>query len=209
MSDGNAQSGWWVGIDVGGTFTEVVAINRATGEVRDHKVLTTKGRQEIGVLEALRAAVDDITEVGEIVHGHTSGINAVLSRQGAKTALLATAGHRDLLDIGRMDRAFGESLYDPTWMRPHQVRPIVRRRDRYGVRERSAPDGSSVLDLDEEQVREIAREIKQRGIESVAVCFINSYVAPEHEERAAEIVREECPDVYVQTSSLYPVTKES
>jgi N-methylhydantoinase A len=209
MSDGNGQSGWWVGIDVGGTFTDVVAINRATGEVRDHKVLTTKGRQEVGVLEALREAVDDVTEVGEIVHGHTSGINAVLSRQGAKTALLATAGHRDLLDIGRMDRAFGEELYDPTWIRPHQVRPIVRRRDRYGVRERSAPDGSTVLDLDEAQVREIAGELRERGMESVAVCFMNSYVAREHEERTAEILREELPGVYVQTSGLYPVTKES
>jgi N-methylhydantoinase A len=209
MSNGNGQSGWWVGIDVGGTFTDVVAINRATGEVRDHKVLTTKGRQEVGVLEALTQAVDDVTAVGEIVHGHTSGINAVLSRQGAKTALLATAGHRDLLDIGRMDRAFGETLYDPTWIRPHQVRPIVRRRDRYGVRERSAPDGSSVLDLDEAQVREIAAELKERGMESVAVCFMNSYVAPEHEERTAEILREELPGVYVQTSGLYPVTKEA
>jgi N-methylhydantoinase A len=209
MSNGNGQSGWWVGIDVGGTFTDVVAIDRATGEVRDHKVLTTKGRQEVGVLEALTQAVDDVTAVGEIVHGHTSGINAVLSRQGAKTALLATAGHRDLLDIGRMDRAFGESLYDPTWIRPHQVRPIVRRRDRYGVRERSAPDGSSVLDLDEAQVREIAAELKERGMESVAVCFMNSYVAPEHEERTAEILREELPGVYVQTSGLYPVTKEA
>jgi N-methylhydantoinase A len=209
MSDGSGQSGWWVGIDVGGTFTDVVAINRTTGEVRDHKVLTTKGRQEVGVLEALREAVDDVTEVGEIVHGHTSGINAVLSRQGAKTALLATAGHRDLLDIGRMDRAFGEELYDPTWIRPHQVRPIVRRRDRYGVRERSAPDGSSVLDLDEAQVREIAGELRERGMESVAVCFMNSYVARDHEERAAEILREELPGVYVQTSGLYPVTKES
>jgi N-methylhydantoinase A len=209
MSDGNGQSGWWVGIDVGGTFTDVIAIDRASGEVRDHKVLTTKGQQEVGVLAALNEVGMDLAEVGEIVHGHTSGINAVLSRQGAKTALLATAGHRDLLDIGRMDREFGENLYDPTWVRPHQVRPIVRRRDRYGVRERSAPDGSSVLALDEDQVREIAREIKGRGIESVAVCFMNSYIAPEHEERAAEIVREECPEIYVQTSGLYPVTKES
>lgn len=209
MSDGNGQSGWWVGIDVGGTFTDVIAIDRGSGEVRDHKVLTTKGQQELGVLAALKEVGMDLAEVGEIVHGHTSGINAVLSRQGAKTALLATAGHRDLLDIGRMDREFGENLYDPTWVRPHQVRPIVRRRDRFGVRERSGPDGSSALDLDEAQVREIAREIKQRGIESVAVCFMNSYIAPEHEERAAEIVREECPEIYVQTSALYPVTKES
>lgn len=209
MTEGNGQGSWWVGIDVGGTFTDVIAVDRSCGEVRDHKVLTTKGRQEVGVLAALHETGIDLGQIGEIVHGHTSGINAVLSRQGAKTALLATAGHRDLLDIGRMDREFGESLYDPTWIRPHQERPIVRRRDRHGVRERKGPDGSTALALDEDQVRQVARELKQRGMESVAVCFINSYVSGEHEERAAEIVREECPEMYVQTSGLYPVTKES
>jgi N-methylhydantoinase A len=209
MSDGNATGSWWVGVDVGGTFTDVIAINRVSGELRDHKVLTTKARQEIGVLAALREVVPSLDQVSEIVHGHTSGINAVLSRQGAKTALLATVGHRDLLDIGRMDRAFGESLYDPTWVRPHQLRPLVRRRDRYGVRERIGNDGSTVLELDEDQLRGIARELNGRGVESVAVCFMNSYAASDHEERAAAIVRDECPDAYVQTSRLYPVTKES
>jgi N-methylhydantoinase A len=211
MSDNGNSSArpWWVGIDVGGTFTDVIAINRLTAEILDQKVLTTKGRQENGVLAALKEVGVPLGDVGEIVHGHTSGINAVLSRQGAKTALLATAGHRDLLDIGRMDRELGEKLYDPTWVRPHQERPIVRRRDRFGVRERTGPEGESVRALDEDQVREIAAEIRERGHEAVAICFLNSYVGPQHEERAAEIMREECPGVYVQTSKLYPVTKEA
>lgn len=199
---------WWMGIDVGGTFTDLVAVSRETGEIRDLKVLTTRPRQEEGVLEAVHGIGIPVGQVDEIVHGHTTGINAVLSRQGAKTALLATAGHRDLLDLGRMDREFGPKLYDPTWLRPHQQHPIVRRRDRYGVRERIGFDGGQVLALDENQVRTIAREIRGRGIESVAICFMNSYLNQAHELRAAEIVREEYPGVYVQTSALYPVTKE-
>jgi len=94
-------------------------------------------------------------------------------------------------------------------VRPHQVRPIIRRRDRYGVRERIGHDGTVARTLDEEQVCDIAEEIRERGFESVAICFLNSYVASDHEERTAEIIRELCPDVYVQTSRLYPVTKEA
>ncbi|GAA1333348.1 hydantoinase/oxoprolinase family protein [Pseudonocardia xinjiangensis] len=199
---------WWMGIDIGGTFTDLVAVNRKTGEIRDLKVLTTRPRQEEGVLEAVRGSGIPIDQIDEIVHGHTTGINAVLSRQGAKTALLATAGHRDLLDLGRMDREFGPRLYDPTWLRPHQEHPIVRRRDRYGVRERIGSDGAEIIALDEDQVRTIAREVRDRGIGSVAVCFMNSYLDQAHEIRAAELLREEYPDVYVQTSALYPVTKE-
>lgn len=205
---GDSQDGWWIGIDVGGTFTDLVAVQRSTGTVLDTKVLTTKNFQEDGVLAGLKKIGIPIDEVDEIVHGHTTGINAVLSRKGAKTALLATAGHKDLLDIGRMDREFGPKLYDPTWLRPHQERPVVRRRDRYGVRERIGQDGSVLLELDEKQVRTIAKDFKKTGVESVAICFMNSYVTRQHEERAAEIIREECPDIYVQTSELYPVTKE-
>jgi N-methylhydantoinase A len=197
-----------MGIDVGGTFTDLVAVERGTGEVKDLKVLTTRPHQEEGVLEAIRSSGIRVDRIDEIVHGHTTGVNAVLSRQGSPTALLATAGHRDLLDLGRMDREFGPHLYDPTWLRPHQERPLVRRRDRYGVRERIGSDGSVLRPLDEDQVRRIARELRERRIESVAICFVNAYHDRGHEDRAAEIVREEYPEVYIQTSELYPVTKE-
>jgi N-methylhydantoinase A len=199
---------WWVGIDVGGTFTDLVAVHRASGQMLDTKVLTTRPNQEDGVAQALEKIGIPIESVREIVHGHTTGINAVLSRQGTRTALLATAGHRDLLDIGRMDREFGHSLYDPTWLRPHQDRPIAQRRDRYGIRERIDSNGAVLLELDEDQVRDVCRDLRDKGIESVAICFLNAYVSRVHEERVAEIVREECPGVYIQTSELYPVTKE-
>jgi len=201
-------SRWWVGIDVGGTFTDVVAADRLTGEARDHKVLTTKGELQRGVLQAISELGIPMGDIEEIVHGHTAGINAILSRDGAKTALIATEGHKDLLDIGRMDREFGPRFYDPTWLRPHQERPIIARRDRYGVTERTAWDGSVLVALNEDRLRAIAADIRQRGTESVAICFVNAYLNREHEERAAAILSEELPGTYIQTSSLYPVIKE-
>lgn len=208
MADKDTPRTWWIGIDVGGTFTDVIATNHDTGETRGLKVLTTPGELEKGVLQALQDINIPLEEVEEIVHGHTAGINAVLSRQGASEALLATEGHRDLLDIGRMDREFGPHFYDPTWLRPHQARPVVRRRHRFGIRERIGWDGTVVVPLDEQSVRDAAAEIRAAGIESVAICFLNSYLSQEHELQAAKILREECPDVYIQTSAIYPVTKE-
>lgn len=207
MTEQRGSAGWLVGIDVGGTFTDIIGLDRTTGEIRDGKVLSTK-EQEHGVLEALAAIGVEPPEVAEIVHGHTVGINALLSRAGAKTALLATRGHRDLLDIGRMHREFGDRFYDPTWLRPHQERPIVHRRDRIGVPERIGYDGTELLALDEDAVRAAARGFAAQGVQAVAVCFMNSYRERGHERRAAEILAEEIPHAYVQTSDLYPVTKE-
>jgi N-methylhydantoinase A len=198
---------WVLGIDVGGTFTDVIALNPRNGEIRDGKVLSTP-QQEEGVLDSISEVGLEVTDVAEIVHGHTVGINALLSRTGERTGLIATRGHRDLLDIGRMHREFGDRFYDPTWLRPHQERPIIARESRFGVAERMRFDGSALLPLDEDSVRSAARELSAQGVRSVAVCLMNSYTNPDHERRAAEIVAEELPDAYVQTSALYPVTKE-
>ncbi|RDI55991.1 hydantoinase/oxoprolinase family protein [Nocardia mexicana] len=203
---GRAES-WIVGIDVGGTFTDIIGLNRDTGEIRDGKVLSTE-EQEVGVLQALSAIGIAVPDVAEIVHGHTVGINALLSRTGERTGLIATGGHRDLLDIGRMHREFGERFYDPTWLRPHQQRPIVPRESRFGIPERLRYDGTPLLPLDEDAVRRAARDLAGQGARSVAVCLMNSYTNPGHERRAAEIVAEELPGAYVQTSALYPVTRE-
>lgn len=205
--ESNGSGEWVVGIDVGGTFTDIIGFNRLTGEVRDAKVLSTL-QQEEGVLQSIEAIDVEISDVAEIVHGHTVGINALLSRAGERTGLIATRGHRDLLDIGRMHREFGERFYDPTWLRPHQERPIVARESRFGVPERLRYDGSELLPLDEDAVREAARELALQGVKSVAVCLMNSYTNPAHELRAAQIVAEELPEAYIQTSALYPVTKE-
>ncbi|OUS93237.1 hydantoinase/oxoprolinase family protein [Rhodococcus sp. NCIMB 12038] len=207
MTQSERAADWIVGIDVGGTFTDIIALNRKTGETRDGKVLSTL-QQEEGVLLSIEAIGVEIPDVAEIVHGHTVGINALLSRTGERTGLIATRGHRDLLDIGRMHREFGDRFYDPTWLRPHQERPIVQRESRFGIPERLRYDGSELLPLDEKAVREAARALAGQGAKSVAVCLMNSYTNPDHERRAAEIVAEELPDTYIQTSALYPVTKE-
>ena len=207
MTQSERAADWIVGIDVGGTFTDIIALNRKTGETRDGKVLSTL-QQEEGVLLSIEAIGVEIPDVAEIVHGHTVGINALLSRTGERTGLIATRGHRDLLDIGRMHREFGDRFYDPTWLRPHQERPIVQRESRFGIPERLRYDGSELLPLDENAVREAARALAGQGAKSVAVCLMNSYTNPAHERRAAEIVAEELPDAYIQTSALYPVTKE-
>lgn len=207
LVEGSGTAAWVVGIDVGGTFTDIIGLNRRTGEVRDGKVLSTP-HQEEGVLQSIAAIDVAIPDVAEIVHGHTVGINALLSRAGERTGLIATRGHRDLLDIGRMHREFGDRFYDPTWLRPHQERPIVARESRFGVPERLRHDGTELLALDEVAVREAARALREQGAKSVAVCLMNAYVNPAHEQRAAEIVAEELPEAYVQTSALYPVTKE-
>ncbi|MGV9725242.1 hydantoinase/oxoprolinase family protein [Nocardia beijingensis] len=207
MTQSERKADWIVGIDVGGTFTDIIGLNQATGEVRDGKVLSTT-EQEIGVLRSLAAIEVAVPEVAEIVHGHTVGINALLSRTGAHTGLIATGGYRDLLDIGRMHREFGDRFYDPTWLRPHQERPIVRRESRFGVPGRLRYDGSEILALDEDAVRRAARELGAQGARSVAVCLMNSYIDPAHEQRTAEIVAEELPGAYIQTSALYPVTRE-
>lgn len=207
MTEQRGSVDWMVGIDVGGTFTDIIGLNRATGEIRDGKVLSTK-EQEVGVLQALSAIDVTVPEVAEIVHGHTVGINALLSRAGAKTGLLATQGHRDLLDVGRMHREFGNRFYDPTWLRPHQERPVIQRQNRIGIPERVLYDGSVRLDLSEDAVRAAGKDLASRGVESVGVCFMNSYRNADHERRAVEILAEELPDAYIQTSQLYPVSKE-
>jgi N-methylhydantoinase A len=207
MTQSERAADWIVGIDVGGTFTDIIALNRKTGETRDGKVLSTL-QQEEGVLLSIEAIGVEVPDVAEIVHGHTVGINALLSRTGEHTGLIATRGHRDLLDIGRMHREFGDRFYDPTWVRPHQERPIVQRESRFGIPERLRYDGSELLPLDENAVRDAARSLAGQGAKSVAVCLMNSYINPDHERRAAEIVAEELPDAYIQTSALYPVTKE-
>jgi N-methylhydantoinase A len=200
---------WWVGVDVGGTFTDVMAVSARTSEFRTHKVLSTTGEQEVGVLAALEALGVDMADIDEIVHGHTVGINALLNRSGADAALITTRGHRDLLDIGRMDREFGPGFYDPSWLRPHQARPVIRRERRLPVHGRIGYDGKELQPLDEAEIRATAVRLREAGVNSVGICFLNSYLTPSHEERAAELVREEHPDAYIQTSKIYPVTKES
>jgi N-methylhydantoinase A len=197
-----------VGVDVGGTFTDGVLFDEESGEITRTKVLTTAKDQSEGTLEAITRLVEDPAEVTSFHHGYTVGLNAALTRNGARAGLLVTAGHRDLVDTGRLWRPFEDDLYDPTWVRPVEARPLVDRRHRREIPERLRENGDTLMELDEEATRAELRFLKAEGIESVGICFIHGYQHPEHERRVRELVAEEMPDAYVQTSAIWPLARE-
>ena len=188
-------------VDVGGTFTDVVLWDPVDGKLVSAKSPTTPGDWASGVLNgieiALHAAGAQPDDVYEIVHGSTTGTNALIERKGARVGLLTTAGFRDLLEIGRVQRPM-EGLYDFMIDRPT---PLVPRELCQVARERIAADGTVLTALDEESVAEAARFFGSRAVEAVAICFLFSYVNSEHERRAAEILRAALPGVDVSVSS--------
>lgn len=203
-----------VGIDVGGTFTDAIIYNEEDSSLHRTKVLTTADDQSIGTLAAFKELFNDLKidegQLRRFNHGYTVGINAALTRTGAKTALLCTSGHREKLDSGGMARPFHEGiLYNPSWQRPHQANPIVPRRYRRDIPERLSENGTELLPLDEEAVRREVEFLRSEGVESIAICFINSYIDQRNEERTRQIVEEIMPSAYVQTSKIYPVAGEA
>lgn len=183
-----------VAIDVGGTFTDVVKLVPETGELRFEKVPTTPNAPAEGVLAAFGKAEADLAGVEMFNHGSTLGLNALLTRTGARIATIATRGFRDVYLLGRTDRV---PMYDIAYRKPAA---LLERFDTFEVTERSLFDGSVAVPLDEAEARELAREIAKRGYDAVAVTFLHSYVAPQHEQRMREILREEAPDVQVTIS---------
>ena len=185
-----------VGVDVGGTFTDVAA-HDGTGW-RFAKTLTTPRDLAAGILAGVRDGVggDHFDGIGTLVHGTTLVANAIIERKGARTALVTTQGFRDALEIGREPRY---DLFDLFLDKP---RPMVPRPLRLEVRERRRGDGAVLLPLDEESVRLAARRILAADCESVAVVLLHSFLDPSHEERIAEILSEMCPGLDVSLSSL-------
>ena len=179
-----------VGIDVGGTFTDLVALRGK--RVVTAKVLSTPADQAAGVTAALAAAGID-GGIDPLAHGTTVATNALLERRGARVALVTTEGFRDVIEIGRQDRP---SLYDLTLDRPP---PLVPRELRFTVRERMGPEGI-VEPLDETSVAEVVDALGAAEVEAVAVCLLFSYLHPEHEERVGEAIRRALPDVHVSLS---------
>jgi N-methylhydantoinase A/oxoprolinase/acetone carboxylase beta subunit len=185
-----------VGVDVGGTFTDVI-LHCADGRVRVHKLLSTPPTYDRAVVEAVSglAAAPDAGEVGEVVHGTTVATNAVLQRLGAETALVTTAGFRDVLELRRLRIPH---MYDLFWRKPP---PLVERRLRFEVSERLAADGTVVRPLDDAEVSVLAGRLRALGIDSVAVCFLHSYLYPEHEQRVGGILARELPGATISLSS--------
>src|SRR6266478_4649033 len=192
-----------IGVDVGGTFTDIVFADTATGQTLIHKVPTTRDDPSRGVVAGIAelCSRSDIRRdaVDHVFHGTTIGTNAVLEHDGAVTGMITTAGYRDVVHIGRHQRPQHYSIRQEV---PWQDRPLARRRHRQTVAERLIPPrGEILVPLDEAGVREAARSLRDDGVEAIAVCFLFSYLNPAHEVRARDIVREEAPDCFVCTSA--------
>jgi N-methylhydantoinase A len=184
-----------VGVDVGGTFTDVI-LHGADGRVVLRKLLSTPPSYDRAVVEAVGGLTGvDAGAVAEVVHGTTVATNAVLERRGSLTALVTTAGFRDVLELRRLRIPH---MYDLFWRKPP---PLVERHLRFELNERVAADGTVVRPLDEEEARELAARLRASGAESIAVCFLHSYLYPEHEQGFGAILAEELPEANVSLSS--------
>ena len=190
-----------VGVDVGGTFTDLVEIDAATGGVRLAKVPTTPGNQAFGVLNALDAAGIDPGEVDLIVHGTTTTTNAVLERKLSRTGLVTTEGFRDVLELGRRTRP---QAYGMTG----EFTPIIPRNLRLEVPERMDAAGDIVVPLDEDAVRQAGERLKAEGCEAVVVHFLHAYANPTHERRAGAILSELFPDHVTMGHAILSETRE-
>ncbi len=199
-----------IGVDVGGTFTDLVAID-ATGRTVFAKSPSTPADQSIGVMAGLEELArrlnlsvrEMLAQTQRLVHGTTVATNALLERKGARVALLTTEGHRDVLE---MREGLKPNRYD---LRSTPPEPLVPRALRFGVRERLRPTGEVLTPLDDNSLSQAIAAIKQSGVTSVAICFLHAYRNPAHEIAAAERVQRELPDVSVCLSSdALPQIKE-
>lgn len=198
------MSSWRVGIDVGGTFTDLVAVSSESGERVHLKVSTTPGNPAEGFIEAVeglreRAGLKE-GEIGFIFHGTTLATNAIIQRRAAPTAVVVTEGFRDILEIGRHWRT---DLYDLDLRRPD---PLVERRLRFEVPERIGVDQQVITPLDPAAVDGVVEDLRRSGVKAVAVVLLHSYANPAHEEALAHRLREALDGVYVSAS--FELTRE-
>src|SRR5262245_1645344 len=191
-----------VGVDVGGTFTDLVVVDEASGHVQVAKVPTTVANQAMGVVAALAAAEAAPAELKVIVHGTTTATNALLERKGARTGLVTTRGFRDVLELGRRTRPTPYGLKG-------SFEPLIPRDLRLEVDERVDAEGEVVVPLAEAEVRDAARHLRAQGVEALVIHFIHSYVNDRHERRACEIAAAEWPNSYITVGAeLLPEYRE-
>ncbi|MBN9455478.1 MAG: hydantoinase/oxoprolinase family protein [Bosea sp.] len=189
---------WRIGIDSGGTFTDVCLFDDATGMVAVWKVPSTPDDPSRAIARGTQEAVERVgaspADIAYFGHGTTVGTNALIQHRGVKTGLITTEGFRDLIEIGRQKRP---DLYD---LQADKAPPLVTRDLRFGVPERVRYDGSVETPLDEEAVRQAARALKSEGVKAVAIGFLYGFVRPEHEEAAKHIITEEFPEAFICAS---------
>lgn len=183
-----------ISVDVGGTFTDVVTLDPASGNLRLEKVETVPRNPASGVLEGFRKAEVDFGEIDYFVHGTTLGLNALLTRTGADVAIITTKGFRDVYELGRTDR---DEMYNFKYRKPELLVP---RRHRFEVAERLDFQGNVVTPFDHEEAVKLAQELRKGGVPSVVVCFLHSYINPNHELQMEEVLKQEYPEVSVTLS---------
>src|SRR5215210_637979 len=179
------------GVDIGGTFTDLILLDDESGEITVAKTLTTPGDPSEAVesvlAEALKQSGTPTDALRHVIHGTTLVTNAIIERKGARTALITTRGFRDAVEIGRENRY---ELYDIFLDMP---RPLVPRYLRFEVDERCYADGTVERPLPRDELADLVRELWQKGVTAVGICFLHSYANPEHERQAAEIVERVAP----------------
>jgi N-methylhydantoinase A len=189
---------WRIGIDSGGTFTDVCLFEETSGRVEIWKVPSTpqdpSGGIALGLQEGLRLVGGEGSDVSFLGHGTTVATNALIELRGSKTGLIVTGGFRDLLEIGRQRRP---SLYDTNADKPAV---LVSRDLRIEVAERLTPTGAVATPLDEDDVRNAAKALKAADVQAIAICFLYGFVDPRHEILAKRIITEICPDAFISTS---------
>ncbi|MEA2525292.1 MAG: N-methylhydantoinase [Thermomicrobiales bacterium] len=198
------STGYLVGIDTGGTFTDLVAYDAMTGVITTFKTPSVPSRPGQALLNAIDGAGIPMSDVGGLVHGTTVATNALIERTGARVGFLVTAGHEDIPYIQRINR---KTLYDLFWQKP---KPLLKsRRDSLGVPERLAADGRVLRPLDETALARQCQTLKDEGVEAIAVCLLFAYVNPEHEQRAREIIERELPGIPISIShEVAPIWRE-
>jgi len=194
-------------VDVGGTFTDIVLFNEISKSFYTTKISSTPQDQSIGIVEGIKKVVKQVgisyNDIFYFIHGTTVATNALLEREGAKTALITTEGFRDIFEIGRQRRP---DLYDFWAKRP---KPPIPRYLIYEVPERVLYTGKVITELNKNKAREIIREIKKNNVKSVAVCFLHSYKNPKNELRMKELILEEMPRIYISLScEILPEIRE-
>ena len=188
-----------VGVDVGGTNTDICAIDEKTGELMVYKLPSSLHDQSEAVVEGVKVIAKEYgfegKDVSRFMHGTTVATNAILEGRGAKTALITTGGFRDLLEIGRQKRP---DLYD---LQVDKARTLVTRDLRYEIGERLDCHGETIRDLDTLQVEDVVKAIKENGAEAVAVMLLNSYLNPNNEQTVKEAIEKYFPEAYLTVSS--------
>jgi N-methylhydantoinase A len=191
-----------VGVDVGGTYTDIFMLDEATGETRVAKVPTSRPDQSAGFMDGIRAVAPDMGKIASVVHGTTAGTNALLERKGARIGIITTEGFRDVLEMRRRDRP-------RTWGLRGDFDPVVPRDLRLEVAERTLADGRVLTPVDIAAVQAAARHLLDQGCLAVAVLFVNAYANPENEDLATAAIRAIWPNDHVSASSdILPEIRE-